>query len=48
MFGIGGAIILGEKWAVLDPLAAIIVSAFIIKAAWGLAYGKEVAYIGVK
>ena len=32
MFGIGGAIILGEKWAVLDPLAAIIVSAFIIKA----------------
>ena len=36
MFGIGGAIILGDKWAVLDPLAAIIVSAFIIKAAWGL------------
>ena len=36
MFGIGGAIILGEKWAVLDPLAAIVVSAFIIKAAWGL------------
>lgn len=36
MFGIGGAIILGEKWAVLDPLAAIIVSVFIIKAAWGL------------
>ena len=36
MFGIGGAIILGEKWAVLDPLAAIVVSIFIIKAAWGL------------
>ena len=36
MIGIGGAILLGEKWAVLDPLAAIIVSAFIIKAAWGL------------
>ena len=36
MFGIGGAIILGEQWAVLDPLAAIVVSAFIIKAAWGL------------
>ncbi len=36
MVGIGGAILLGEKWAVLDPLAAIIVSAFIIKAAWGL------------
>ena len=30
MFGIGGAIILGEKWAVLDPLAAIIVSASIV------------------
>ena len=26
------AISVGEKWAVLDPLAAIIVSAFIIKA----------------
>lgn len=36
MFGIGGAIILGEKWAVLDPLAAIVVSVFIIKAAWSL------------
>ena len=36
MVGIGGAILLGERWAVLDPLAAIIVSAFIIKAAWGL------------
>ena len=36
MIGIGGAILLGDKWAVLDPLAAIIVSAFIIKAAWGL------------
>ena len=36
MVGIGGAILLGDKWAVLDPLAAIIVSAFIIKAAWGL------------
>ena len=36
MLGIGGAILLGDNWAVLDPLAAIIVSAFIIKAAWGL------------
>ena len=36
MIGVGGAILLGDKWAVLDPLAAIIVSAFIIKAAWGL------------
>lgn len=31
--GIGGAICLGEKWRVLDPIAAIIVSAFIIKVA---------------
>lgn len=29
--GIGGAIFLGEKWRVLDPLSAIIVSLFIIK-----------------
>lgn len=34
--GIGGAIVLGSKWAVLDPLAAIVVSFFILKAAWGL------------
>ena len=31
--GIGGAICLGEKWRVLDPIAAIIVSGFIIKVA---------------
>lgn len=36
MVGIGGAILLGNQWAILDPLAAIIVSAFIIKASWGL------------
>lgn len=29
--GIGGAITLGEKWSVLDPMAAIIVSFFIMK-----------------
>lgn len=34
--GIGGAILMGSKWTVLDPIAAIIVSAFIIKASWGL------------
>lgn len=28
--GIGGAVLLGDKWAVLDPIAAVIVSAFII------------------
>lgn len=31
--GIGGAIVLGEKWAVLDPVAALIVSIFIIVSA---------------
>ena len=31
--GVGGAIFLGEKWRILDPLAAIVVSAFIIKVA---------------
>ena len=33
LIGIGGAILLGEKWRILDPLAAIVVSAFIIKVA---------------
>ena len=36
MFGIGGAILLGPQWAVLDPLAAIAVSFFIIRAAFSL------------
>ena len=31
--GIGGAICLGERWRVLDPIAAIVVSGFIIKVA---------------
>lgn len=31
--GIGGAIFLGERWRILDPLAAVVVSAFIIKVA---------------
>lgn len=34
--GIGGAIFLGEKWTVLDPIAAVIVSVFIIKVAFQL------------
>ena len=33
MLGIGGAILLGEDWRVLDPLAAIIVSLLIVKVA---------------
>lgn len=31
--GIGGAILLGEHWRVLDPLAAVVVSFFIMKVA---------------
>ncbi len=31
--GIGGAILLGEKWAVLDPLASIVVGAMLVKTA---------------
>ncbi|MGI6223285.1 MAG: cation diffusion facilitator family transporter [Prevotella sp.] len=34
--GIGGAILLGKQWTVLDPIAAIIVSVFIVKAAIGI------------
>jgi cation diffusion facilitator family transporter len=32
--GIGGAIFLGEKWVILDPLAAMLVSFFILKIAY--------------
>ena len=35
--GISGAILLGEKWRVLDPIAGIIVSFFILKVAWEIA-----------
>ena len=31
--GIGGAIILGDRWRILDPIAAIVVSIFIMKVA---------------
>ena len=31
--GIGGAVLLGHRWAVLDPIAAVLVSLFIIKTA---------------
>ncbi|MBR0077965.1 MAG: cation transporter [Bacteroidales bacterium] len=32
--GIGGAILLGGRWAVLDPLASIVVGAMLVKVAW--------------
>lgn len=34
--GIGGALLLGQKWAVLDPLASIVVGAMLVKVAWEL------------
>lgn len=34
--GIGGAILLGDYWTVLDPIAAVVVSVFIIRTAWVL------------
>ena len=37
--GIGGALLLGERWAVLDPLASIVVGAMLMKVAWDLLKG---------
>ena len=37
--GIGGAILLGQKWTILDPIAALIVSVFIVLTALRLTYG---------
>jgi cation diffusion facilitator family transporter len=34
--GIGGAIFLGQQWAVLDPVASVIVGVFIVKVAVSL------------
>lgn len=34
--GIGGAMLLGPHWAVLDPLAAVVVCLFIVRSAYGL------------
>lgn len=34
--GIGGAVALGDKWSVLDPVAAVVVSLFIVKTALSL------------
>ena len=34
--GIGGAILLGNRWTVLDPLASIVVGAMLVKVAWDL------------
>ena len=34
--GIGGAILLGRRWTVLDPMASIVVGAMLVKVAWDL------------
>ena len=36
LVGIGGAILLGDRWTVLDPLASLVVGGFIVHAAWKL------------
>ncbi len=36
LIGISGALLLGPHWSVLDPLAAVVVSGFIVKAAFSL------------
>jgi cation diffusion facilitator family transporter len=38
--GIGGAILLGDNWRVLDPIAATIVSIFIMKTAYSISIGS--------
>ena len=34
---ISGAILLGEPWRILDPIAGVVVSFFILKVAWNIA-----------
>ncbi len=36
LLGIGGAYFLGNKWTILDPLAAAVVSFFIFEVAWNI------------
>ncbi len=38
--GIGGAILLGDRWTVLDPLASIVVGAMLVKVAVGILHGS--------
>jgi len=40
LIGIGGALILGERWHILDPIAAIVVCFFIVKVAVGISRGS--------
>ena len=36
LVGIGGAILLGDRWTILDPLASLVVTFFILRVAWKL------------
>jgi cation diffusion facilitator family transporter len=38
--GIGGALALGEGWTILDPIAGVLVSAFIIRVGLGISRGS--------
>ena len=38
--GIGGAILLGDRWTVLDPVASIVVGAMLVKVAVGILHGS--------
>ncbi len=38
VIGIGGAILLGDRWTVLDPVAAVIVSVMVIKVGYHIGY----------
>ena len=38
--GIGGALLLGQKWAVLDPIASIVVGLMLIRVSWKLMRGS--------
>jgi len=40
LVGIGGAILLGDRFTILDPIASIIVSFFIIRVALQISYGS--------
>lgn len=36
LIGISGAILLGDRWTVLDPVASLLVACFIVRVAWKL------------
>ena len=40
VIGVGGAIVLGERWTILDPIAAVFVSILIIKVGVGIGWSS--------